>query len=520
MIGFKIQPKFINTAFKRCFTSLICLSSLLILPQVGLAEARLLNNAPDKIAAYPKPNYGKEEKQRQYIVQGELLAKAGDCIACHTDVKNNGEAFAGGAGINTPFGTFYAPNITPDKETGIGKWTDDEFVKAMHEGVAPNGSHYFPVFPYPNFNKLSRSDVLAIKAYLFSIPSVKKPNRENDITWPFSIRFLQIGWKTLFFYFQKGQYQYDPTHSAEWNQGAYLVQGLGHCGMCHTPHNALGGEKKSYALTGGFVDGYYAPDITSNALSEVPVEEIVDVFKKNNKLHNAGKVGGPMLEVNQDSLHYLPEKDLRAIAIYLKTVKSQNPNATANANGVVSADTGREIYQDKCAVCHDSGAAGAPKVGDGGVWDERLKLGLDTVITHAIKGYNSMPPKGTCMSCSDAEIKAAVEYMIDESKVGGESKPIDTVPVKLSLADGKRIYQENCSVCHAKGELGSPKVGDKLLWNGRIHQNIDVLFTHAIKGYNRMPAKGACVDCSTSEIIAAVKYMVQESKTSGDYTLW
>lgn len=521
MIQLKTQHKRITTVLKRRYLATLMITGLLVSSSTCLAEAQLTNDAPDKIAVYPKPNYGKDENQRQLIARGELLAKAGDCIACHTDVKNNGASFAGGAGINTPFGTFYAPNITPDKETGIGKWTDDQFVKAMHDGVAPDGSNYFPVFPYPNFNKLSRSDVLAIKAYFSSIPAVKKPNRENEITWPFSIRFLQHGWKLLFFYFQKGQYEYDTTHSAEWNQGAYLVQGLGHCGMCHTPHNILGGEKKAYALTGGFVDGYYAPDITANALGDVPVEEIVAVFKHNQKLHNAGKVGGPMLEVNQDSLQHLPEKDLRAIAVYLKTVKSQNPNAKSNAGGAITADTGKEIYQDKCAVCHDSGAAGAPKMGDGGAWAERLKSGVDTVITRAIKGYNSMPPKGTCMTCSDAEIKAAVEYILDESKASGdESSSAPAAPAKLTLADGKRIYQKTCSVCHAEGKLGAPKIGDKAAWQPLIRKDMDVLFSHALRGYNRMPPRGTCITCSNEEILAATKYMVQESKTSGDYSLW
>ena len=520
MVPLKILQQHIMTGLKHKYLPILILTGLLAGPSLCFGEVRLINDAPDKRAVYPRPDYGKSENQRQLIARGELLAKAGDCIACHTDVKNNGESFAGGAGINTPFGTFFAPNITPDKEMGIGKWTDEEFVKAMHDGVAPDGSHYFPVFPYPNFNRLSRSDVLAIKAYLFSIPAVHKPARQNEISWPFSIRFLQYGWKLLFFYFQKGQYQNDATHSEEWNRGAYLVQGLGHCGMCHTPHNILGGEKKSYALTGGFVDGYYAPDITSNALGDVPVEEIIAVFKENKKLHNAGKIGGPMLEVNQDSLHYLPEKDLHAIAIYLKTLKSQILAVKSNANGAITAETGKEIYQDKCAVCHDSGAAGAPKMGDGGAWAERLKSGLDTVVTHAIKGYNSMPPKGTCMTCSDAEIRASVEYILDQSKAGSESAPTGGAPARLTFTDGKRIYQENCSVCHAEGKLGAPKTGDKAAWKPRIHKEMDILFNHALKGYNRMPARGTCIACSNEEILVATKYMVQESKTSGDYSLW
>lgn len=516
----KTHHNLISARLKRCYIAIL-LATGLMASTFSYADAPASHESAVKPAAYPKPNYGKTEAERKLIERGELLTKAGDCIACHTDTKNNVPAFAGGAGINTPFGTFYAPNITPDKETGIGNWSDDDFVKAMHEGKAPDGSNYFPVFPYPNFNKLSRSDVLAIKAYLFSIPAVKKPNRKHEVSWPFSVRFLQYGWKLLFFQFQKGQYQYDHTHSAEWNQGAYLVQGLGHCGMCHTPHNILGGEKQAYALTGEFVEGFYAPDITSNALGDVPVEEIVAVFKEGKKLHNAGKVGGPMAEVNYDSLRYLPEKDLRAIAVYLKTVKSKVPAANSSSGGAITADTGKDVYLDKCAVCHDSGAAGAPKIGDAGAWAERMKSGLDTVVTRAIKGYNSMPPKGTCMTCSDAEIKAAVEYILDQSKSDGASgKTAAAAPVRLTLADGKRVYQENCSVCHAEGKLGAPKMGDKAAWKPIIDKDMDILLMHALKGYKRMPPKGTCISCTNEEVIAAVLYMVQQSKTSGDYSLW
>lgn len=509
-------------SLKSSYVSLILAIGLLAAAPLSLAEAHLVNDAPDKIAVYPKPNLGTDEHQRKLIERGEYLTKAGDCIACHTDVKHNVPSFAGGAGISTPFGTFFAPNITPDPATGIGKWTDDQFVKAMHDGIGPDGSNYFPVFPYPNFNKMSRSDILAVKAYLFSIPAVNKSNKKHDVMWPFNVRFFQYGWKLLFFQFYKGQYKNDASHSEEWNRGAYLVQGLGHCNMCHSPLNILGGEKRAYALTGNFVDGYYAPDITSNGLNGVPLEDIVAVFKEDKKLHNAGKIGGPMAEVNHDSLHYLSVEDLRAIGIYLKTVKSQTPAAATKSSGAITADTGNEIYQDKCAVCHDSGAAGAPKVGDKGAWSERLSQGLDTVVMRAIKGYNSMPPKGTCMTCSDAEIKAAVEYMLDQSKSDAGGKVVTIMParVKLSLADGKRIYQNTCSVCHAEGKLGAPKLGDKAAWANRIHQNMDVLFSHTLYGFNRMPARGTCITCTNEEILAATKYMVEQSKTSGNYSLW
>lgn len=472
---------------------------------------------------YPQPNYGDGSK-KALIDRGEYLAKAGDCIACHTDGKNNGKPFAGGLGMYTPFGTFYTTNITPDKETGIGNWSDDDFVNAMREGVSPKGYNYFPAFPYLYFNRLSREDILAIKAYLFSIPAVKQENRKNDVPFPFSWRFLQHGWRLMFFQFQKGPFVEEPTQTKEWNRGAYLVQGLGHCGMCHTPSVTILGlpmaaPKTKNAFTGGFVESYFAPNISASGLEKNSVEEIVKVFTTDQKLNDAGKVGGPMADVNHNSLRYLKDEDLRAMAVYLKTVKSEIPRS-GGTGGPITADTGKNLYSSKCAVCHDAGAAGAPKLTDKTAWDKILAQGMPTVMKHAIVGYNSMPPRGTCMSCSDAEMKAVVDYMVDESS---KAKAAAVKPPKprLTIADGKKVYDETCSVCHEEGKLGAPKVGDKPAWEPRIiGKGMETLFKHSIYGYNRMPPKGTCIDCSNEQVEAAVKYMVQQSKTSGDYLLW
>lgn len=479
-------------------------------------------NSPNPVTiadypAYPAVNYGTGDTAA-LIKRGEYLAKAGDCIACHTNTEKKGTPFAGGLGIPTPFGTFYAPNITPDKETGIGNWSDQDFIRAMREGISPKGSYYFPVFPYIYFAKTSTSDLLAIKAYLFSLPPVRQANRRHDVPWPLDWRFLQLGWRVMFF--NTEEYQYDNQHTAVWNRGAYLVQGLGHCGMCHTPTNLLGAPNEKYYLTGNFVGGYFAPDITGFGLQGTSVGDIQDVFVKGRMLKGAGKVEGPMAEVDHDSLEYLSPSDLQAMAVYLQSVVSKRP---AVAKGPVSSGTGKKIYESHCAVCHGTGAAGAPKIGDDAAWAPRVKQGMDVIFQHAINGLNSMPPKGTCMTCSDEEIKAAAQYLVDSSKPGaGGASATPTVkqPPKLGLDAGKKIYDETCSVCHNQGLLGAPKIGDKAAWAPRIKENMDVLFTHAIKGYNRMPAKGTCVACTDEEIEAAVIYMVEQSKTNGDYSLW
>lgn len=490
---------------------------LFLIANLAFANSNVdkIKKNPELNIPYPTINYPKDAAIRQLIKRGEYLSKAGDCIACHTDTKHHGKPFAGGLGIYTPFGSIYSPNITPDKTTGIGSWSDKDFIRAMHQGIAPDGSYYFPVFPFASFTKITSDDLLAIKAYLFSLTPVKKANQANEMMWPFNWRFLQLGWRILFL--RSGNYEADKQQTEAWNRGAYLVQGLGHCGMCHTPLNLLGAEKKKNYLTGGFIQGYYAPNISASGLKKVSIDDIRAVFKQNKMLRNAGDVAGPMAEVNSNSLKYLSIDDLNAIAIYLKTVKSQVPYSPFS--GPITAKTGHKVYETYCAVCHASGAAGAPKLGDTTEWKKRLKQGKNIVYDRAIHGFNSMPPKGTCTGCSDDAVKAAVDYLILNDQSGStQTIPVQEIP--LSLEAGRQIYQQHCAICHNYGKLGAPILGDKKAWKPIIEKNIDVLFTHTIYGYKKMPAKGDCKNCSNSELEASVKYMVQQSKTIGNYSLW
>ncbi|HEX4549624.1 cytochrome c, partial [Pseudomonas sp.] len=193
------------------------------------------------------------------VARGEYLVRAGGCFSCHT--APGGEALAGGRALATPFGTFYSPNITPDPETGIGRWTDAQFLRALREGVRPDGANYFPVFPYTSFTGITDKDALAIKAYLFSRPPVRQGNRPHDVAFPFSWRLLQSGWKWLFF--TPGPFQPAPERSAAYNRGAYLVTALAHCGECHTPRNFLGAVRTGERLSGtpDGPDGQLVPNI-------------------------------------------------------------------------------------------------------------------------------------------------------------------------------------------------------------------------------------------------------------------
>jgi mono/diheme cytochrome c family protein len=298
------------------------------------------------------------------VAKGEYLAKAGDCIACHTNP--GGALFAGGRALPTPFGTIYSSNVTPDPTTGIGKWTADDFYKTMHEGRFPDGGLLYPVMPYASYTKVTRADSDAIFAYLRSVPAVNHPNREHDLQFPYDNRQLILGWRTL--YFNEGEYQPDTTKSAEWNRGAYLVGGLGHCAMCHSPINALGGTPESKAFQGGLIpmQNWYAPSLTSNkeaGLGEWNIDEIVGLLR--NGVSHRGAVYGPMAEVTFNSLQYLNDTDVRAMAIYLKSLAEGSPPG-AESSGVSSSENsllmslGLTVYQARCASCHGSDGRGMP----------------------------------------------------------------------------------------------------------------------------------------------------------------
>ena len=454
------------------------------------------------------------------IKRGEYLAKTGDCIACHTNVKGGTPPFAGGLPIETPFGTFYSPNITPDKTTGIGNWTEADFIRAMKKGRDPKGRNYFPVFPYIYFANITDDDAKALYTYFMNIPAVELKNK--PLPFPFGVpgaRLSLWGWNLLFF-FPNQDFQYDPSQSAQWNRGKYIVDGLGHCSMCHTPLNPFGAPKSRYYLTGAFIDGYWAPNITKYGLHSANRYDVADVFAQNKLINNAGPVSGPMAEVNHNSLGYLTADDHIAIATYLKTVVSEEPLGVLPSEKQPTLKRGKQVYVNACIICHQEGAMSAPRIGNGPNWYMRLKdSGLTGLYRHTINGYNSMPVKGACVTCSDNDLLAAVDYILNKSLSRSQLLDLQSGGAEKFPSSGKDIYNENCSVCHNEGKLGAPKMGDKEAWKPLIQQNIDVMVEHTINGEHH-PKNGGCEHCTTGEVMDAIKYIVSQSKTEGNFTLW
>ena len=311
------------------------------------------------------------------VAKGAQLAAIGECGVCHT--RAGGRPYAGGFPVQTPFGVVYGTNITPDRETGIGAWSEEAFRRAMREGVARDGTHLYPAFPYDHFTRLTDGDISALYAFLMTREPAAQANRQPQLDFPLNFRIFAAGWQLLFL--SKGPYRNDPAQSAAWNRGAYLVEGVGHCGGCHTPRNAFGAERKHEAYGGGASEGWSAPAL--NASSPAPVPWTVDqltAYLKAGFADQHGFAAGPMQPVVAN-LGKAADADVRAIATYVASFigprnaadrQRQTDAALAFARqravnigdlartttGVVSAgdrSAGGVLFAGACASCHRSG---------------------------------------------------------------------------------------------------------------------------------------------------------------------
>ena len=291
------------------------------------------------------------------LQRGRSLVIAGDCLSCHT--RPGGEPLSGGLGMKTPFGVIYTPNLTSDRETGIGGWTPDQFWGAMHRGRDDEGHYLYPAFPYVFFSQVSRADSDAILAYLKTTPAVSYTPPDNKLPFPLNIRLVMWGWNLLFFH--PHDFQADASKSAQWNRGAYLVNGLGHCGQCHTPTNLFGANVERSAFHGGSLENSVAPDLTGNkrtGLGGWSTAQIVEYLKTGR--NDRAQASGPMAEVISYSTSLMSDQDLQAIVTYLQSLPA-SPAADPAAPDAAAMKRGAEIYSDACASCHLDQGRGQPR---------------------------------------------------------------------------------------------------------------------------------------------------------------
>jgi len=297
------------------------------------------------------------------IARGQQLAALGDCMVCHTSA--GGAINVGGRALETPFGIIYSTNITPDVETGIGDWSYPAFERAMRQGIHRDGKQLYPAFPYTHFAKTTDADLQALYAYLMAQEPVRAETPRNKLAFPFNQRPLLAGWNALFHTSQT--FRPDPSKSEVWNRGAYLVEGLGHCGACHSPRNELGAEMATRYLAGGFAEGWEAPALTSLSRAPIPWSEAeLYTYLRTGESRFHGVAAGPMAPVVKE-LKALPDQDIRAVAVYLASFNDAAPDkAAAEALAakfegatatrmVAAASPAARLYQGACAVCHEVG---------------------------------------------------------------------------------------------------------------------------------------------------------------------
>ena len=312
-------------------------------------------NGSAMTGAEPESNAATAEQ----IARGEYLARIGNCAGCHT--ARGGEPYAGGKTVDTPFGAVYAGNLTPDKTTGIGTWSADAFYRAMHEGRSKDGHLLYPAFPYPNLSLATREDTDAIFAFLMNrIAPANRANNAHALAVPYNNAYALAAWRLL--YFKPVTQQTDTTRSAQWNRGAYLVQGLAHCGACHSTRNALGAPVAGHTYDGAMMPGndWYAPSLTDKheaSVADWPIEQIAQWFKDGTT--QTGAALGPMAEIVFQSTQHASDADLKAMSEYLKSLPAITSKRAANAaaSGTVN-DSGKRLYNDRCATCHGDNGEG------------------------------------------------------------------------------------------------------------------------------------------------------------------
>ncbi|RBW46607.1 cytochrome c [Psychromonas sp. B3M02] len=400
---------------------------------LGLFSLYAWNSSIDPVTPPLTKDYSPE-----VIAQGKILASAGYCSTCHT--PPGGEEYAGNYEMHTEFGTIYSSNITPDVKTGIGSWSEEAFMRAMRTGVSRDGHHLLPAFPYEHFNKMSDQDINAIYAYIMtSISAVEQEKKDNGIPFPLNIRALQAGWKLLFA--DTEPFVENTDKSEQWNRGAYLAEGVAHCGACHTPRNALGGEQYEKMYQGAAIDGWIAPSLTDTSTSPIPwrAQDFYEYLTTGNSPYH-GSAAGPMAPVMHKGLSALPNSDIEAISVYFAaengTDQSIDPSTSESLKSAIAAqheqadlriDQGARLYATTCQACHYSSETivkGRPLITLGSSTHLDKPTNLVNIMLDGVRsdqGIHGVVMPGFRDALSDQDIASIAAYL--RQAAGEESWP-------------------------------------------------------------------------------------------------
>ena len=399
-------------------------------------------------------NYGGEESggpvagAQASAERGAYLVRVGNCMACHTD--RGGAPWAGGRAIDTPFGTVYASNLTPDPDSGLGRWSADDFWRALHHGRSRDGHLLYPAFPYPNYTEVSRADSDAMHAYLRSVPAVSRPNTPHQLRWPYSTQAALAVWRAL--YFRPGVYQADAKQTAEWNRGAYLVRGLGHCAACHSARNALGASSDMMDLSGGVIpmQNWYAPSLASPAEAGVAHWAVEDIAR----LMRTGAAGnatvlGPMAEVVLYSTQHLSQEDAQAMGVFLKSLPQVEGTTRPSRAPVVDAsiaERGARLYGEHCAQCHGDRGQGVQGAYPPLAGNRAVTLPVTANLVQVVLGGGfppatagnprpfGMPPY--VMLLNDADVAAVLTHI--RTSWGNQAQPVSELHVTQQRGGSSR----------------------------------------------------------------------------------
>jgi mono/diheme cytochrome c family protein len=387
----------------------------------------------------PAPPVAAATPDATTIARGAQVARAGNCLACHT--ARGSAKGAGGRPITTPFGTVYSANLTPDDATGLGRWAADDLWRALHEGRSRDGRRLVPACPYPSFTHVTRADIDALHAWLRTLPPAQSPNRAHELRFPYQTQWALAAWQFLFF--EPGEFTPRADRSAEWNRGAYLVRGLGHCAECHAPRNAFGALRDAESLAGARMAGqaWYAPSLAAPdeaGVTAATVDDVVALLQHG--ISRQGSAAGPMAEVVAGSTSHLPRGDLRAIAVYLADLPRPSPR-DAGARPVEAAAgqlaLGRAVYEKHCADCHGEAGEGRPGAYPALAGNRAVALADPLNVLRAILGGgfapttagnprpHGMPPYASVLD--DAEVAAVASYI--RSTWGNAARPVGELEV-------------------------------------------------------------------------------------------